>query len=332
MNLLKSYLLPRIAQWVITVFIGITVTFIIPRLIPGDPVERTLSSLGSLQTLDPRAVESLKEALADLYGLNGTQFDQYVNFWKRLFKGDLGPSLSAFPTPVVEIIAKGLPWTVGLLTTSTLISWLLGIALGTLAGYSPKRLWWQMVDKAFISIYPIPHYILALILVMTFSYYFPIFPLVGGASGKPALSWAYISSIFEHSFSPATSLIVLSTAFRFIMAKALTTTVAGSDYVGYAETAGLSKWRIVLFYVIQNTMLPQVTDLGLSLGAVFSGALIIEIVFSYPGIGYSLYMGVFQADFNLILGITIFSIVGIATAAFLVDLSYPLLDPRVRYK
>ncbi|MBF75913.1 ABC transporter permease [Candidatus Poribacteria bacterium] len=330
--MLKSYLIPRISQWGITIFIGITVTFIIPRMIPGDPVERTLSSLGSLQTLDPRAVENLKEVLADLYGLGGTQLDQYINFWKRLVRGDLGPSLSSFPTPVTEIIAKGLPWTVGLLTTSTLISWLLGVILGTLAGYSPSSVKWQIIDKVFISIYPIPHYILALILVMIFSYYFPIFPLVGGSSGKPALSWAYISSIFEHSLLPATSLIFLSTAFRFIMAKALTTTVVGSDYVKYAETAGLEKWRIVLFYITRNTMLPQITDLGLSLGSVFGGALIIEIVFSYPGIGYSLYMGVFQADFNLILGITIFSIVGIATAALLVDLSYPLLDPRVRYK
>ena len=218
--MLKSYLIPRISQWGITIFIGITVTFIIPRMIPGDPVERTLSSLGSLQTLDPRAVENLKEVLADLYGLGGTQLDQYINFWKRLVRGDLGPSLSSFPTPVTEIIAKGLPWTVGLLTTSTLISWLLGVILGTLAGYSPSSVKCQVssvkcqiIDKVFISIYPIPHYILALILVMIFSYYFPIFPLVGGSSGKPALSWAYISSIFEHSLLPATSLIFLSTAF-----------------------------------------------------------------------------------------------------------------------
>ena len=116
------------------------------------------------------------------------------------------------------------------------------------------------------------------------------------------------------------------------MAKALTSTVISSDYVTYAETAGLPKWRIMLFYVTRNTLLPQITDLGLSLGAVFEGALITEVVFSYPGIGYSLYTAVLQADFNLILGITVFSIVGIATAALFVDLSYPLFDPRVRYK
>jgi peptide/nickel transport system permease protein len=188
------------------------------------------------------------------------------------------------------------------------------------------------MDKIFISIYPIPYYILALILVMAFCYHFQVFPLVGGASGKPEISWSYLSSILWHSFLPATSLIVGSTAFRFIMAKALTSTIIASDYVNYAETAGLSRWRIVLFYVIRNTLLPQATDLGLSIGGIFSGTVITEIVFSYPGIGYSLYMGLLQADFNLILGITVFSIVGIATAALLVDLSYPLLDPRVRYK
>ena len=332
MNLLKSYFLPRLSLWLITIFVGVTVTFILPRLLPTDPVERTLSTLSSLQTMDPRAVESLKEALEDLYGLGGSSFEQYINYWKRLIRGDLGPSMSAFPTPVIEIIGAGLPWTVGLLTCTIFISWILGIVLGTLAGYLPNKLWCQVMDKIFILIYPIPYYILALILVMAFCYHFQVFPLVGGASGKPEISWSYLSSILWHSFLPATSLIVGSTAFRFIMAKALTSTIIASDYVNYAETAGLSRWRIVLFYVIRNTLLPQATDLGLSIGGIFSGTVITEIVFSYPGIGYSLYMGLLQADFNLILGITVFSIVGIATAALLVDLSYPLLDPRVRYK
>ena len=195
MNLLKSYFLPRLSQWLITILVGVTVTFILPRLLPTDPVERTLSTLSSLQTMDPRAVESLKEALEDLYGLGGSPFEQYINYWKRLIRGDLGPSMSAFPTPVIEIIGAGLPWTVGLLISTIFISWILGIILGTLAGYLPKNLWCQIMDKIFISIYPIPYYILALILVMSFCYHFQVFPLVGGASGKPEISWSYLSSI-----------------------------------------------------------------------------------------------------------------------------------------
>jgi peptide/nickel transport system permease protein len=332
MDLLKRYVLPRLFQWLIVVFTGVTVTFIVPRLLPMDPVEMTLNRVGGFQFVDPEAVESFKNALEDLYGLKGTLFEQYINYWRRLLQGDLGPSLNAFPTPVIVIIRNGLPWTVGLLTCTIVISWLLGLFLGTLAGYFPGKIWSQLLDKVFITIMPIPYYILALVLVIAFCYYVPIFPLVGGAFGKPSLGWSYISSVLEHGFLPALSLVLGGTAFRFIMAKALTSTVVSSDYVSYAEMAGVSRRDIMFKYVIRNTLLPQITDLGLGLGSMFGGALITEMVFSYPGIGYSLYTAILQADFNLMIGITLFSIIGIATAALLVDLSYPLFDPRVRYR
>ena len=123
-----------------------------------------------------------------------------------------------------------------------------------------------------------------------------------------------------------------ATAFRFIMSKALSSTETSSDYVEYAEMAALPERKIVFYYVIRNTMLPQVTDLGLSLGAIFEGALITEVVFGYPGVGYALYNAINSADYNVIMGITLLSIVGIATASLLVDLSYPLFDPRVRFR
>jgi peptide/nickel transport system permease protein len=332
MDLVKGYVLPRLLQWLVVVFTGVTVTFIIPRLLPTDPVEVTLSRVGSFQFVDPKAVESLRNALEDLYGLKGTLFEQYIAYWRRLLQGDLGPSLNAFPTPVIVIIRNGLPWTVGLLTCTALISWLLGIFLGTLAGCSPGKIWSQVLDKVLVTLMPIPYPIFALVLVIVFCYYVPIFPMVGGASGKASLSWSYIRSILKHGFLPALSLVLGGMAFRFIMAKALTSTVVSSDYVCYAEMAGVSRRDILFKYVIRNTLLPQITDLGLALGAMFQGALITEVVFAYPGIGYSLYTAILQADFNLMLGITLFSIIGIATAALLIDLSYPLFDPRVRYR
>jgi peptide/nickel transport system permease protein len=167
---------------------------------------------------------------------------------------------------------------------------------------------------------------------MLFAYYFPIFPLVGGAKGTPGFSWSYLSSLVEHSFLPALSIIIGGTAFRFIMSKALTSSEVSSDYVQYAEMAAVPKRKILTSYLIRNTMLPQVTDLGLSLGAIFEGALITEVVFGYPGLGYTLFVAITSADYNLIMGITLLSIVGIATASLLVDLIYPLLDPRVRYR
>jgi peptide/nickel transport system permease protein len=332
MELLKTYILPRVLQWAVVIIVGVTITFTIPRLLPGDPVEQTLRRVLSNTAMDPRAIENFESAIRDMYGLQGSPVEQYFRFWGRLLQGDLGPSLGSFPTPVTTIIATGLPWTVGLLTSSVLISWVLGIVLGTLAAYYPNKLWSQLLDKVLIVIYPIPYFILALLLVMGFAYYLPIFPLVGGSSGRPGFTLPYILSIIRHAFLPALSLVLIGTAFRFIIAKALAGRVISSDYVSYAELAAVPTQKIIGRYVLRNSLLPQVTDLALSLGALFNGALITEVVFSYPGIGFQLYTAILQADFNLIMGVTIFSIIGIATAVLIADLIYPLLDPRIRYQ
>lgn len=332
MTLFKQFILPRLVQWGLVIFIGVTITFLIPRLSPVNPVDQALGRLTAFQNLNPEAMVELRESLLDLYGLEGSIFEQYVSFWQRVIRGDLGPSFSSFPMSVNQMIGNGIGWTIGLLGTSVIISWLLGVFLGSLAGYYRDRAWSQILDKMVVLVYPVPYYILAFILLMAFTYYLKIFPLVGGAKGTPGLTWEYISSVLYHSFLPALSIIVGSTAFRFIMSKAMTSSEASSDYVQYAEMAAVPKRKILFFYVTRNTMLPQITDLGLSLGAIFEGALITEVVFAYPGIGSTLYNGIISADYNLIMGVTLLSIVGIATASLLVDLSYPLFDPRIRYR
>jgi peptide/nickel transport system permease protein len=331
-NFLKSYAAPRLLQWAVVIFIGATVTFVIPRLLPTDPVEQTIRRVSSSQLTDPRAVEAFRQAMQDLYGLQGTPFEQYLRFWGRLLHGDLGPSLGAFPTPVTQIIRDGLPWTLGLLGTTTILSWLVGIVLGTLAAYYNDRRWSHALGGILVTIYPIPYFILSLLLILAFTFYLPFFPLVGGSSGTASFSFAYFLSILQHSFLPALSLMLLGTAFRFIVARALASTMLSSDAVTYAEIAGLPRRRIIFGYVLRNSLLPQITDLALGIGALFEGALITEFVFAYPGVGYRLYTAILQSDFNLIMGVTIFSIVGIATAALVLDLIYPLFDPRVRYR
>jgi peptide/nickel transport system permease protein len=331
-SFVRSYAAPRLLQWLVVIFIGTTVTFIIPRLLPTDPVEATLRRVNSVQQTDPRAAETLRNTLRDLYGLDGSPLEQYGRFWARLVRGDLGPSLGAFPTPVTQIIRDGLPWTMGLLGVSTIVSWLVGIILGTVAAYYPNKFWSQTLANVLVTIYPVPYFILALVLVMAFAYYLPIFPLVGGVSGSPAQIVPYILSIIQHGFLPGLSLVLIGTAFRFIIARAMASTIIASDPVAYAEVAGLPRRKIIFNYVLRNSLLPQVTDLALALGALFEGALITEFVFSYPGVGYRLYTAILQADFNMIMGVTVFSIVGIATAALIIDLLYPLFDPRVRYR
>lgn len=332
MTLIKEFILPRVLQWVIVIFIGVTITFLIPRLSPVNPVEQAVARMTAFQTVNPEATQKLRETFLDLYGLDGNLFDQYINFWRRLFAGDLGPSFTNFPTPVMTIIGNGIGWTIGLLTFSTIIAWLLGVFLGSLSGYFSNRWWSQLLEKVVIMVYPVPYYILAFVLLMALTYYLPLFPLVGGGRGTPGFTWEYISSIVYFGFLPATSLIIGALAYRFTIAKALTTSEKSSDYVQFAELAALPKRKILMSYVTRNTMLPQVTDLALSLGALFEGALITEVVFGYPGLGYVLFNAVNSADYNVIMGITLLSIVGIATASLLIDLSYPLFDPRVRYR
>lgn len=332
MTLLRQYILPRIFQWMFVIFVGVSITFLIPRLSPVNPVESMIGRLTSFQSMDPEASNRMRETLTDLYGLDGSIVDQYFSFWGRLLQGDLGPSFQNFPRPVNDIIGDGIWWTIGLLGIATLISWVLGLLLGSLAGYFPNALWAQALEKTVITIYPVPYYIVAFVLLMLFTFYIPLFPLVGGARGEPALTWDYISSVLYFGFLPALSIVLGATAFRFIMAKALASTEITSDYVEYAELAAVPKRKILLFYIIRNTMLPQVTDLALSLGTIFGGALITEIVFGYPGVGFVLFNAINSADYNIIMGITLLSIVGIATASLLVDLIYPLLDPRVRLR
>jgi peptide/nickel transport system permease protein len=331
-TLLKEFILPRLAQWLVVIFVGTTITFVIPRLSPINPVDQAMARISSFQNVEPETVVALRNSFEELYGLKGSVFEQYLNFWKRVVRGDLGPSFFAFPEPVTELIGTSIAWTVGLLATSTILAWLLGLFLGSLAGFFPHRWWSRLLDTSVIVVYPIPYYILAFVLLLLFTYYLPIFPLVGGGQGLPRLTLDYILSVLHHGFLPAVSIIIGAAAFRFIVSRALASTERSSDYVQYAEMAALPKRKILFSYVIRNTMLPQVTDLGLSLGAIFEGALITEVVFGYPGLGYTLYNAVNSSDYNLIMGITLLSIVGIATASLLIDLSYPLFDPRVRYR
>lgn len=331
MKLLWTFILPRLLQWVVVIFIGVTLTFLIPRLSPVNPIDTAMGRLTAFQTMSPEATMALRNSLLDLYGMSGNLFEQYLNFWRRVLTLDLGPSFTTFPTPVNRLIGNSIGWTVGLLGLATIIAWTIGLVLGTLAGYFPNKTWSRVMENTLITVYPIPYYILAFVLLMAFTYYWPIFPLVGGSRGTPGFTLNYLGSLLYYGFLPALSIVIGGVAFRFIMSKALTSSERSSDYVRFAEMAALPRHKILFLYLIRNTLLPQVTDLGLSLGLIFEGALITEVVFGYPGLGSLLLGAINSADYNVIMGITLLSIVGIATASLLVDLSYPLFDPRVRY-
>jgi peptide/nickel transport system permease protein len=330
-----NYVLPRIGQYFMVIFLGVTVTFIIPRLSPSDPVEAQVSRVMSMGgQISAEMIESLRTTLTELYGLEGSMWQQYIALWSRLFRGDLGPALSSYPTPVIRLIRDALPWTLGLLLTATIISWILGNLLGALSSYYPKNRLLGSIDVLSQAVRPIPYYIMALLLVIIFAYLWPIFPIRGAypMGSRPQLTLQFAITVIYHSTLPALSLIIIGIGGWFIGMKSLTSNIISEDYVVYAETAGLKERKILFGYVMRNAMLPQITGLGLQLGMVFNGALILEVIFTYPGLGHLAYRAIMASDYSLVMGITIFSIIGVATTVLIMDLLYPLFDPRVRYQ
>jgi peptide/nickel transport system permease protein len=333
---LLRYLIPRIFQFLMIIFVGITITYIIPRLAPTDPVEAQISTMMAMgSSLDPASIEAMREALTDLYGLSGSPIEQYFTFWGRLLRGDLGPSLSSFPTPVSDLIGQALPYTLSLLIPSVIISFIFGNIFGAMSSYYPENRALSVIEMVGQVVRSIPYYIVAIVLLVVFSYFIPIFPFSGAYPIGTRPDWSsleFILKFLEHAVLPAATLVLVGFGGWFVGMKSLTSNIISEDYVVYAETAGLSKNRILVQYIMRTAILPQFTALAMVLGTVFSGALIMEVVFGYPGIGGLAIRAIYSNDYSMIMGITIYSIVGVAIAVFIMDLLYPLFDPRVRYQ
>lgn len=334
MTFVKRYLIPRLVQYVLVIWLGITFVFLIPRVTPNDPVMRMIDQMQARgSTLEPGTMDEIIRDLTEMYGLEGSWLDQYWAFWGRLLRGDFGVSFFQFPTRVNKLIFTAMPWTLGLLLTTTAITWTLGNIIGGLAGYYSRKGWSRVLDAVAMIVRPLPYYIFAFMLLLIFAYVVRWFPITGGAplGAIPTFTWPFIKSVIWHSTLPAVSLMVLGGAVTFQTMKLLVQNINAENFVQYAKLGGVKEGRIVGKYIIRNALLPQITGLALGLGQIFSGALITEIVYGYPGLGMLLYRAIVNGDYNLIMGIVIFSIFGITTAILLVDLTYPLFDPRVRY-
>ncbi len=334
MDFVKRYLIPRLISYFFVIFMGITIVFFVPRLSLVDPVQQMINTVTAMGTyMDPATIEKLTDTLKELYGLKGTLWEQYLAFWGRLFKGDFGPSLFRFPVPVMKLIMDSLPWTVGLLTVSTILSWLIGNILGGIVGYYYEKRWARVLEDIAMAIRPIPYYIFAFVLLLMFGYFLRIFPIAGGFSigSTPSFSLKFISDLIKYAFLPLLSMMVLGIASTLQTMRLMVQNILKEDFILYAKAGGVRNRTLLFKYVMRSAMLPQVTGLALSMGQIFGGALITEMVFSYPGMGTLLYNAITTGDYNLIMGITAISIIGIATFILIIDLLYPLMDPRVRY-
>ena len=330
MKFLK-FILKRTFTFLLIILIGMTSVFFLIRLMPTDPIEIMLSNMQAESgVIDPDAMEQMRAVLSQNFGLEGTLQEQYTGFLKRvLITQDFGPSLSKYPTPVTELIGRALPWTIGLLVTSVIMSWIIGNIIGLLAGFKKEKASSKILESIAVILYPMPYYVIALLLIILLAYVFPVFPLVTVVTGT---GWTlkHILEIIHNSILPALSLVLVNTGWWVISMKTLSLGIAEEDYVTFAKIKGLSKSNIMRRYIAPNAMLPQVTALALRIGLVFSGAVILETLFGYPGIGLLLYNAVLSADYNLIMGAITVSVLAVSVMTYIIDIMYPLLDPRIR--
>jgi len=327
-----KYLGLRLLTWALTILIGVTFVFFIPRMFPSDPVENMIGQIQSRSgQMDPAQMEALRNSLRIQFGLDGSLLEQYGTFlYKGLLQFDFGPSLMSYPEPAGQIISRYLPYTLFLSLTTTIVAWVIGNIIGLQAGFRKNKRSSKIMEGIAICIYPIPYFIIALILQIVFGFILGWFPLITTIVSNGGTA-AFLGSLLKASVLPAVSLLLLGTGWWIISMKSLSGTTSEEDFVTYARYRGLPEGKIGKDYVFRNSILTQITALAMSLGGVFSGSIMTEIIFGYPGVGTLIQNAILQSDYNMILGCITISIVAISTATLIVDLIYPFIDPRIRY-
>jgi peptide/nickel transport system permease protein len=331
---LLDYLAKRTFQLLLIVFVATTINFAVPRLIPGDPVEaafqRKMATTGNVSA----DVEAVAKEYRAKFGLDKPLWVQYLNYWNDLFHFNLGVSLVDFPQTVSSKIAASLPWTVGLLAVATILSFTLGSLLGALLAWPRSPGFIRVLVPGLMIISSVPFFLLGVILIFFFVVIIPIFP-PGGGFDPLAVRGFNLSTAIDiayHALLPAISLVLGAAGFWALGMRSLMVSVLGEDYINFAEANGLPPRRIFLWYGMRNALLPQVTSLAIALGSIVSGTVLVEAIFNYPGLGGLLYAAITNKDYFVIQGLVTILILTLAAALFIVDVLYPLVDPRIRYR
>lgn len=330
MNL--SYFLRRIGMFLLVVFVTATINFFVPRLAPGNPIGAITSRMAGAST----GIENGKEmfdAYRTRFGLDQPLYIQYAKYMWNTLHLDFGQSLSAYPADVSDIILPAIGWSLGLIGVSVLFTFAFGIAVGALLA-------WKGTPELVRAVLPItliggvlPYYLLGMLLLYAFAFSTKLLPTSGAVDSGIAhdLSWPYIASVLRHAILPAASIVLTSLGSFALTMRGLMVNTIGEDYMLLADAKGLPKRRILWWYAVRNAIPPQLTHLAIALGYVVSGAILVEIVFSYPGLGYQLWQSIVNSDYTVIQAITLVLAVSVGLSVLIIDLIYPRLDPRVTY-
>jgi peptide/nickel transport system permease protein len=316
----------RLAFYAVAAWVAITINFAIPRVMPGNAIDTLLAKY---PTLDANSLKALEAEFGT--HTHGSLISQYFTYLGDLAHGNLGTSVNLYPAKVTTVIAQTLPWTVILVGTATIISFALGTLLGILAAWR-RGGWLDRTLPAFTFLQATPYFFLALIVIELFAVSWGLFPFGQGYSLglAPGWDWSFISSAAYHSVLPALTIIVTSMAGWMLQMRNVMITTVGEDYVLVAQAKGLSPRRVMFSYAARNAILPNLAGFALSIGFVVAGALVMEIVFSYPGIGLTLYNAVTSDDFPLLQGIFLVISLSVLLACLLADIVYYFADPRTR--
>lgn len=327
-----DYALRRIGFFFLVVWVTITAMFFLVHLAPGDPITdqitRVQASGQSLQATPELIAEYKKQ-----FGLDEPLYTQYFDYLSQLARGDLGYSVTNFPTKVTTLLGDALPWTLGLLFTAMLISWVVGSLLGGLMAWKSTPALARGLMSSVMLFAAIPYYLVALFLLYVFAYKLQWLP-TGGARdplGTGSGFFAPILDVLEHGLLPALSIVLAFVGFWMLGMRSMMVQVLGSDYLQLAEAKGLPERRIFLRYGMRNAILPQVTSLAIYMGYMVSGSILVEVLFSYPGLGKVLVAAVDSRDYPVIEGVVLTMVVATAGALLLIDLLLPIIDPRIRY-
>jgi peptide/nickel transport system permease protein len=322
-----KHILRRVAFYLFTAWAAITLNFFIPRMIPGDPVRSMISRYQGQLNAD--AIQSLYI----LFGLDEKKslWQQYTDYWAQLLRGDLGLSFTFFPAPVSQVIGDSIGWTVTLVGITTVVSFAIGTLLGVLAGWR-RGSWVDGLLPATTFLSSIPYFWLGLIAITLLAGPGSFFPSSGGYEPGliPAWDQWFIGSAIQHSILPAFTILISSVSGWILSMRNMMVTVAAEDYITVAHAKGLPERRVALAYAARNALLPNVSGFALSLGFIVGGTLLVEIVFSYPGLGFQLFQAVGAKDYPLMQGVFLVITLSVLAANLLADLAYLALDPRTR--
>ena len=329
MKAYRQYFFNKLGWFLITFVCAFLLNFILPRLMPGDPVAGIVSRLAQNMT-NTAGVQAIYEQYAELFGTNKPMLEQFFLYVRNVIRGDFGFSFSQYPRAVADVLKVSIWWTIGLQFPAIIVGWLIGNTLGALAAYL-KGGFDRVIMPVSIFISNLPAFGMAMIMLLIFAVNLEWFPTSGGYGFDmmPNFSWEFIGSVFIHYQLPFWSIVLITIGGQAMGMRSMAIYELNADYVKYSRFMGI-KDRKILTYVFRNAMLPQVTGLALSIGTMVGGALVAEIVFSYPGLGTTIMSAVLGQDYPLISAVTLVITVMVLSANFIIEILYGLIDPRIK--